>query len=100
MKGPDGKEYWDTGTYEEIIQQKRIVYTDNFADAKGNIVPPSYYDMPGDRPIDMAVQVNLDDMGGKTRLTLEHCGFPDGEMMEQAKEGWNQSLDKLTECLR
>jgi uncharacterized protein YndB with AHSA1/START domain len=100
MKDPDGKEYWDTGTYEEIVQQKRIVYTDHFADAKGNIVAPSYYNMPGDQPIEMEVRVNLDDLGGKTRLTLEHCGFPENAMMEQAKEGWNQSLDKLAECLR
>jgi uncharacterized protein YndB with AHSA1/START domain len=99
MKGPDGKEYWDTGTYEEIKQQNRIVYTDYFADEKGNIVAPSYYGMEGDEPVEMAVQVNLEDIGGKTRLTLEHCGLPGGDMIEQAKEGWNQSFDKLAECL-
>ncbi|HSB66315.1 MAG TPA: SRPBCC domain-containing protein [Anaerolineales bacterium] len=100
MRGPDGTEYWDTGRFEEIDELNRIVYTDSWADAEGNIVPPSYYGMPGDQPFEMAVQVNLEDVAGKTRLTLEHCGFPDGEMTDQAKSGWNQSLDKLAECLR
>ena len=100
MRGPDRKEYWDTGKYEEIDKLKRIVYTDSFADANGNIVPPLYYGMLGDQPIEMAVQVNLEDMGDKTRMILEHCGLPGGEMNEQANAGWNQSFDKLAECLR
>jgi uncharacterized protein YndB with AHSA1/START domain len=78
----------------------RIVYTDYFADAHGNIVPPSYYGMKGDQPIEMAVEVRLEDIGGKTRMTLEHCGLTDHEMLDQAKAGWNQSFDKLAECLR
>lgn len=28
MRGPDGKDIWSTGTYKEIIPQKKIVYTD------------------------------------------------------------------------
>ena len=99
MRGPDGKEYWDTGTFEEISELNRLVYTDSFADEHGNIVPPSYYGMGSDTPIEVAVQVTLEDLGGKTLLTLEHCGMPGGEMIEQATEGWNQSLDKLAECL-
>ncbi len=100
MRGLDGRDYWDTGHFEEIDPQRRLVYTDNFSDENGNIVPPSYYGMEGDQPIEMAVQINLEEVDGKTRLTLEHCGFPGGDMSAQAKEGWNQSLDKLAECLQ
>jgi uncharacterized protein YndB with AHSA1/START domain len=99
MRGPDGREYWDTGTYEEISEPSRIVHSDSFADEHGNAVPASYYGMGSDQPMEMAIEVTLDDIGGKTRLTLEHCGFPSGEMIEQAKEGWDQSFDKLAECL-
>lgn len=99
MRGPDGKEYWDTGTYKEIIEPNRIVYTDSLADEKGNVVPASYYGMGSDQPIEMEVEVTLQDIGGKTQMTLEHCGLPEGEMLEMAKEGWNQSFDKLAECL-
>jgi uncharacterized protein YndB with AHSA1/START domain len=101
MRGPDGKEYWDSGRFEEIDKLNRIVYTDSFADEKGNPVPPSYYGMKGDQPIEMAVQVILEEDGdGRTRMTLEHCGLFEREMLDQAKEGWNQSFDKLAECLR
>jgi uncharacterized protein YndB with AHSA1/START domain len=99
MRGPDGKEYWDTGIYEEISEPSRIVYTDSFADQNGNIVPASYYGMGSDKPMEMAVQVTLEDIGGKTRMMVEQCGLPEGEMLDQAREGWNQSFDKLANCL-
>src|SRR5512143_289293 len=38
MRSPDGKDYWSTGIYREIVPPKRIVCTDSFADEKGNIV--------------------------------------------------------------
>ncbi len=100
MRGSDGKDYWDTGHYEEIDELSRIVYTDSFADENGNPVPPSFYGMVGDQPVEMTVEVRLEDFGGKTCMTLEHCGMPGGEMIDQAKEGWNQFFDKLVSCLR
>jgi uncharacterized protein YndB with AHSA1/START domain len=100
MRGPDGKEYWSTGTYKEIIEPNRIVCTDSFADEHGNIVPATYYGMGSDIPMEMEVEVTLEDIGGKTRLVLEHYGFPEGEMSEQTKQGWNESFDKLADCLR
>ena len=99
MKAPDGKEYWDTGTYEEIIEKHRLVYRDSFADEHGNIVPASYYGMGSDQPLNMEIEVTLEDVEGKTRLTLEHCGIPEGDMLENARQGWIQSLDKLADCL-
>ena len=100
MRGPDGKDYCDTGHYQEIDELNRIVYTDSFADESGNPVPPSFYGMVGDQPVEMSVEVRLEDVGGKTRMTLEHCGLTGGEMIDQATEGWNQSFDKLASCLR
>ena len=100
MEGPDGKKYWSTGTYKEIVEPNHFVCTDSFADAQGNIVPASYYGMEVDLPMEMEVEVTLEDLGGKTKMTLEHCGFPEGDIVEQTKQGWNQSFDKLDECLR
>jgi len=99
MRSPDGKDYWGTGTYTEISEPSHIVYTDSFADEHGNVVPASYYSMVGDLPLEMEVEVTLEDIGGKTRMTLEHCGLPEGELLEQTKAGWNESFDKLAECL-
>jgi hypothetical protein len=47
----------------------------------------------------MEVEVTMEDIGGKTRMSLRHSGLPKGEMLEQTKEGWNQSFDMLVECL-
>lgn len=99
MRGPDGKEYWSTGIYKEIAEPNRFVCTDSFADEQGNIVPASYYGMGTNIPLELEVEVTLEDVGGKTRMTLEHCGFSDGEILEQTRQGWNESFDKLDECL-
>jgi uncharacterized protein YndB with AHSA1/START domain len=99
MRDPKGKEYWSTGTYKEIVEPNRIVYTDSFADEYGNIVPATYYGMDAEYPREMEVELNFEDLGGKTRVTLEHCGIPEGDELKNAKAGWNESFDKLDECL-
>jgi uncharacterized protein YndB with AHSA1/START domain len=100
MEGPDGRKIWSTGTYKEIIEPNRFVCTDSFADEHGNIVPASYYGLGIDIPMEMEVEVTLEDMGDQTRMTLEHCGFPEGQILEQTMQGWNESFDKLEQCLR
>jgi uncharacterized protein YndB with AHSA1/START domain len=100
MRGPDGKEYWTTGVYREIVPMKQIVYTDNFADAKGNVVPFSDYGMSGDWPAETIVTVTFEDQSGKTKMTLKHAGMPTKEMMEHAGAGWNESFDKLAASLK
>jgi uncharacterized protein YndB with AHSA1/START domain len=99
MRRTDGKEYWGTGIYKEVIETNRLVYTDSFADEHGNVVPGSYYGMESTLPVEMEVELTLEDLDGKTRMTLEHYGIPEGEMAEQTKAGWNESFDKLAECL-
>ena len=100
MQGPDGRKIWSTGIYKELIEPNRFVCTDSFADEHGNVVPATYYGMEIDLPLELEVEVTLEDLGGKTRLTLEHCGFPQGEIIDQTKQGWNESFDKLDECLK
>lgn len=99
MRGPDGKDIWSTGTYKEIVEPNRLVMTDSFADEHGNIVPASYYGMGESLPMEMEVDVTLEEVGGKTRLVLEHKGLPQGEILEQTRQGWTETLDKLADCL-
>ncbi len=95
MRGPDGKEYWSTGVYKEIVPKKKIVVTDSFADEKGNVVPSSYYGMKN-LPMELQIQVILEELkDGKTKMELHHIGIPDGEMRNLTDQGWNQSFDKL-----
>jgi len=99
MRSPEGKDYWSTGVYREIVPLKRLVCTDSFADEKGNVVPASHYGMEGDWPLELLITVTFEETGGKTTMTLRHEGIPAGQMSELTEAGWNESFDKLAEEL-
>ena len=50
-------------------------------------------------PADTQLQIDLDDQGGLTRLTLRHTGWddlPDGDLLAELHEGgWAGHLDRL-----
>ena len=99
MRSPEGREYWGTGVFREIIPMERIVFTDCFADEHGNVVPATHYGMSPDFPLEMLVIVTFEDLDGKTKMTLEHIGISTGPDREGAQQGWNESFDKLAESL-
>lgn len=99
MRSPEGQEFWSKGVFREIVEPERLVMTDSFADAEGNVVPASHYGMPRDIPLEMLITVTFEEENGKTRLTLRHAGFPAAEHREGASAGWNESFDKLAESL-
>ncbi len=99
MRSPEGQDYWSTGTYLEIEPPERLVCTDSFADADGNVVPASYYGMGEDFPREMQVTITLEDINGKTKMTLKHVGLPPN-MSDMTNTGWNESFDKLAESLK
>jgi uncharacterized protein YndB with AHSA1/START domain len=99
MRMADGHEIWGLGIYREIVEPERIVYVDTFADAEGNIVPPSHYGMSAGHPSETVVTVTFSEHDGKTKLTLRHSvpgSFAEREGMQQ---GWSQMLDRLSEEL-
>ena len=100
MRSPEGKEYWGTGVFREIIPMERIVFTDCFADEQGNVVPATHYGMSPDFPLEMLVIVTFEDLDGKTKMTLEHIGIPTGPDSEGAQQGWSESFDKLAKTLK
>lgn len=99
MRSPEGQDFWSTGVYREIVEPERIVLTDSFSDADGNVVPALHYGISGDWPLELRVTVTFEGVDGKTRLTLRHEGIPAGEGREMTGYGWNQSFDKLETCL-
>jgi uncharacterized protein YndB with AHSA1/START domain len=99
MRSPEGKEYWGTGVFREIIPMERLVFTDSFADEHGNVVPATHYGFNSDFPLEMLVKVTFEDLGGRTKMTLEHIGIPTGPESEGTQQGWNESFDKLDESL-
>jgi uncharacterized protein YndB with AHSA1/START domain len=80
-------------------EHERLVCTDCFADEKGNIVPATRYGMSAEFPLEMLVTVTFEEEGGKTKLTLKHAGLPPGKDLDDCREGWSQSFDKLAEAL-
>lgn len=99
MRSPEGQDFWSSGTYRELVEPERIVATDSFSDANGNVVPASQYGMKGDWPLELVASFAFEEQDGKTKLTLRHEGFPDAENRDMAGAGWNESFDKLESCL-
>jgi uncharacterized protein YndB with AHSA1/START domain len=99
MRSPEGRDFWSTGTYREIVVPERIVVTDSFADDKGNIVPASHYGFTDPLPLEMQIILTFTAQRGATLFNLQHVGMPPGMMQELAEQGWNESFDKLDSIL-
>ncbi|HLD93422.1 MAG TPA: SRPBCC domain-containing protein [Anaerolineales bacterium] len=97
MQADDGKIIWSSGTFQKIDPPKELVFTDNFADADGNVVPGGHYGFEEEFP-EGRITVRFEDMGGKTKITLTHENMP-ATQSDGATVGWSQSLDKLAEAL-
>lgn len=99
MRSPEGQDFWSKGVYREIVEPERLVMTDSFADEKGNTVPASYYNMPGNWPLELSLTVIFEEFEGKTKFTLRHIGMPE-VMIKLAEIGWKESFDKLADALK
>jgi len=115
MHGPAGSE-WDkdiysAGVYLEIVppsrdpKQAKLVVTDYFSDAHGNILSPADMGQDPAFPRELTVTVTFDLLDeGKTKLTILYPR-PDSEAeftsMQNSGmvEGWNSSLDKLAQLV-
>ena len=95
MESADGSmKMWTTGEYLEVVPNERLVYTDSFSDENGNLISPAEaYGMSDDQPTTTEVTVQLEDIGGQTKMVMTHANV-DTEQ-EGAVAGWTQSLNKL-----
>ncbi len=93
LETPNGTmQMWFTGEYREVVENKRLVYTESMSDENGNVLPPSEMGMPEGHPTTTEVLVELDDLGGRTRMVMTHVGVPEGS---PGAAGWVMALDKL-----
>lgn len=66
------------------------------ADENGNVVSPSALGLSDDAyPVTTEVTVLLEDLDGRTRMTLTHAGLPADE--KGANEGWKQGFAKMAD---
>lgn len=90
MRGPAGEESCGKAVYREIVAPERIVYTDAFADAEGNVLDG----MP-----EMLITLTFAEHDGKTKLT-NRAQFASVADLERTLamgmvEGLTQTLDRL-----
>jgi uncharacterized protein YndB with AHSA1/START domain len=79
---PEGPvQMWFAGEHREVVERRRLVYTESESDADGTPASPP-----------TVVTVELEDLGGRTRVVLTHAGVaPDSP----GAMGWQMALDKL-----
>jgi len=91
MRAPDGTVYPMTGTFTEIVEPSRLVFTAVARDHAGNAL------------LEAHTIVTFEDLGGKTRLTVHARGVGIApiapQMLAGMEAGWSQSLDKLAELV-
>lgn len=86
MRASNVDEHW-RGTYREVVAPERIVFT-----------WPTTVRHP--EVIDTIVTVTLEDVGGKTRLTLRHATFNTIAQRDDHNGGWSSALDRLGELVQ
>ncbi len=90
MHGPDGRDYENRITYEEIVKPERLVYRHGGGDDV--------------EPVQFRVTVTFEDLGGRTRLTMRGV-FPSAAERDRviaeygADTGMVQTLARLGEYL-
>lgn len=102
MRGPDGVDYPLTGNFREIAAPERLVLT---MDPTGH--PAAWHDLVDphraageNNPAGILLTtVTFEDLGGKTRLTVqtrfESARIGEAMLKMGMTEGWSESLDRL-----
>jgi uncharacterized protein YndB with AHSA1/START domain len=83
---------WFSGEYREVVEHKRLVYTEFISDEHGNPSSPAEMGMPDGHPVITEVRVDFEEAGGGTRMVMTHAGIPAGS---PGAAGWTMAFDKL-----
>lgn len=98
MKSPTGSISWNTGIYNEIIPNEKIVSTMSFADETGKAISASEAGIPGKWPNEITVTAEFKNVDGKTQVHVTEVGIP-MIMYFFAEMGWHQQFDKFETLL-
>jgi uncharacterized protein YndB with AHSA1/START domain len=94
MKSAPGTMFWNTGTYQEVVANQKLVSTTSFSNENGKIIPGSQVSVPGQWPDQITVIVTFSESEGKTRVTVREVGIP-LIAYPLMKIGWAQQFDKI-----
>lgn len=93
VQTPNGStRMWFTGEFREIAEPVRLVYTESMSDEQGNGMAPADMGMPQGHPVTTEVRVELESVGGRTKMVMTHMGIPPES---PGAAGWAMALDKL-----
>lgn len=84
MKSPEGEEHDVSGTYREVVREKRLVYTWAWKSTPER---------------ESLVTVELRAAGSGTELTLKHEQFFDAEARDRHQHGWDGCIGRLERLL-
>ncbi len=84
---------WFTGQYREVVENKRLVYTESMSNENGDIIAASDMGMPAGHPTTTEVRVDLEDLEGRTKMVMTQLGIPADS---PGATGWAMAIDKLT----
>lgn len=99
MKGLDKGGGGMVGQFEEIIENKRIVMSDRFADENGKPISAEEAKVEGVWPELIYITLEFSSNGeNASQLNLSQQGVPN-EMQKDCIQGWNESFDKLKKYL-
>ena len=90
--------FWNTGTYQQVVANQKIVSTMSFSNENGKIIPGSQVSVPGKWPDAITVIVDFSESEGKARVTVTEVGIP-LIAYPLMKLGWAQQFDKIQSLL-
>jgi uncharacterized protein YndB with AHSA1/START domain len=94
MRGPAGEESWGKAVYQEVVEPTRLVYTDAFSDAEGNIVEGM--------PV-FTITMTFSEQAGKTKLASYSVLASEEDLQNLLAmgmvEGLTETWDRLEEYL-
>jgi len=83
IRAPDGREFWQRGTYQEIVEPERLVFTFS-------------WEQDGENSPVMLVEVTFAEQGNnQTLLTFCQYGFATSDARNGHQIGWEECVDRL-----
>jgi uncharacterized protein YndB with AHSA1/START domain len=83
---------WFVGEFREVVEKRRLVYTDSMSDEHGNVLPAEQAGMPPGHPTTTEVRVELETVDGRTKMVMTHAGIPADS---PGAAGWAMAFDQL-----
>lgn len=97
MQTPGGPmRMWFVGEYREVVENRRLVYTESMSDEHGTVLSAAQAGLPDGTPATTRIVVELEDLGTRTRMVMTHEGIPEDS---PGAVGWNMAFDKLADRL-